>query len=65
MKDIIILVPVYNDAECAKILCGHPAFSQISHRISSVIIVDDGSDYFDFDKTAYEFPVEIITLRAN
>lgn len=65
MKDLIILVPVYNDADCLKILCNNSIFQELSALNIQMVIVNDGSATFDFNKNLYNFPIDVLHLHAN
>lgn len=65
MKDIAILIPVYNDLDCLYLLLSQPGLEPIAGRVSTVVVVDDGSDHFRIEKTRVPFNLKIITLQAN
>jgi glycosyltransferase involved in cell wall biosynthesis len=65
MKDIAILVPVYNDLDCLHLLLSQPGLTSLLPRLSCVVIVDDGSDHFVFAEKNYPFDIQVISLQAN
>lgn len=65
MIDLIILVPVYNDWECLNIFCNHPVFKKLAPGSFELLIIDDGSFNSLFDRHAYPFTIDMITLRTN
>jgi hypothetical protein len=65
MKDIAILVPVYNDLDCLHLLLSQPGLTLLLPRLSCVVVVDDGSDQFVFPAGNYPFNIRLISLQAN
>ncbi len=65
MKELIVLVPVYNDSDCLKLLCENDVFKTLAAGSFEMLVVNDGSTFFDFDVAAYRFPVQVIQLHAN
>lgn len=65
MKDLILLLPVYNDADCLKILCNNIVFQELAAYNVQMVVVNDGSTGFDFNKKEYSFPIDIIHLHSN
>jgi glycosyltransferase involved in cell wall biosynthesis len=65
MKDIAILVPVYNDLDCLHLLLSQPGLDALLPRLSCVVVVNDGSDQFLFQEKNYPFAIRVISLQAN
>jgi glycosyltransferase involved in cell wall biosynthesis len=65
MKDIAILVPVYNDLDCLHLLLSQPALGALMPRLSCVVVVDDGSDQLILLDKNYPFEIRVINLHAN
>lgn len=65
MKDIAILVPVYNDLDCLHLLLSQPGLKALQSRLSCVVVIDDGSDQLISLGEHYPFDVKLINLQAN
>lgn len=65
MKELTILVPVYNDWECLRLFCDSGIFKTLSPDNFEVVVVNDGSLSSDFNKQGYPFNIDIIHLHSN